>query len=220
MAQQHSKRVLIDKANASMVASIAIAGFLVMFTIVAGRALVSQRNYQARVITEKEKAVTQLDTNIEEVDKLAVSYKEFIGAPDNVIGGNPNGTGDRDGNNAKIVLDALPSKYDFPALITSIEKLLNSRNFALDSIGGTDEEVSQGKADADKPVEMPFEIETTVANYDGVRDLLSTLELSIRPINVKTVNISGSSKGISLSLEAESYYQAAKGLTIKEKVVK
>ncbi len=220
MAILHTKKALIDKANASMVAALAVAGFLVMFAIIAGRALYSQRNYQGRVIAEKEKAVSQLDTNIQEVEKLAVSYKEFVSAPDNIIGGNPNGTGDRDGNNSKIVLDSLPSKYDFPALITSIEKLLNSKNFRLDSIGGKDEEVAQSKSDKDEPVAMPFEMETTVNNYDGVRDLLSTLELSIRPIKVKTVKLAGGTKGIGLSVEAESYYQAAKGLTIKEKVVK
>ena len=76
--------------------------------MVASRALWSQRGYQSRVISEKEKAVSQLESNIAATNQLAISYNAFVSTPDNVIGGNPNGTGDRDGNNAKIVLDALP----------------------------------------------------------------------------------------------------------------
>lgn len=218
--QPHSKRVLIDKANSSMVASIAVACFLIMFAIVSGRALWSQRNFQARVISEKEKAVAQLDTNIQEVEKLEVSYKEFIGAPDNVIGGNPAGTGDRDGNNAKIVLDALPSKYDFPALISSIEKVLSAKNYSLNGIGGTDDEVAQSAASSKDPVEMPFQLESTVASYDAGRDLLSTLELSIRPIRAKKLSLTGGDEGLGIQLEAVSYYKPARGLTIEKKEIK
>jgi hypothetical protein len=54
-----AKKALIDKANQSMVLSIAMAAFFVTFAIIAGRALWVQRSYQAKVITEKGKAVTQ-----------------------------------------------------------------------------------------------------------------------------------------------------------------
>lgn len=223
MAQQnvHTKRALIDKANSSMVISVALAAFLVMFTVVAGRALWSQRSYQARVIGEKEKAVTQLEENIQSVEKLEVSYKEFVNTPDNVLGGNPSGTGDRDGNNAKIVLDALPSKYDFPAFITSLEKLLRTKNFQLKSIGGNDDEASQANSTSKDPVEIPFEIETTAANYNNLQEFLVSLEQSIRPLKTKSLSISGGgNEQISVQIEGVSYFQAGRGLTIEEKVVK
>lgn len=222
MAQtkETGKQQLIDKANSSMVASVAIAGFLIMFSLVAGRALLSQRSYQARVIAEKEKAVVQLDSNIEAVSKLEISYKEFVGTPDNVIGGNPSGSGDRDGNNAKIVLDALPSKYDFPAFITSVEKLLADKSFPLRSIGGSDDELAQAEADSREPVEIPFQFETNLASYGSVRDLLSALELSIRPIKANQLTISGGDNELSLRVEAVSYFKPARGLTIEKQVVK
>jgi len=214
-----TKRSLIDNANTTMVASIAVAGFLVMFAIVSGRALFSQRNYQARVIGEKEKAVQQLQENIKSVDKLAVSYKEFTGAPNNVLGGNPTGSGERDGNNAKLVLDALPSKYDFPALVTSIEKILTIKKYQLEEIDGKDDEINQKNASSKDPVEMPFELKSNVSDYKNLRDLLVTLEQSIRPIQVKKLTISSEDQ-LSANIEAVSYFKPARGLEIGKKVVK
>lgn len=216
------KKELISKANTTMVVSIAIAGFIVVFALVSSRALLSQRSYQAKVIGEKEKAVKQLDKNKEAVKQLEVTYKAFVDRPDNVIGGNPNGQGDRDGNNAKIVLDALPSKYDFPAFVTSIEKLLAVNNFRPDSIGGQDDEVAQATSKEKKPIEMPFQMSTKVENYARARDFLITTELSIRPIQIKKLSISGGDNGgnIGIDVDGVSYYQKSKGLTIEEKVVK
>ena len=68
----------------------------------------------------KEKAHQQLDKNLKAFDSLVVSYKSFEGKSTNVIGGNASGTGDNDGKNSKIILDALPSSSDFPALTSSI----------------------------------------------------------------------------------------------------
>src|SRR5689334_3551565 len=102
-----NKRFQIDKANATMVVVTAASSFIVMFSLVASNALLSQRNYQSRVIAQKEKARNTLKNNIAASKTLINSYRAFIGTSQNVIGGDPNGQGDRDGNNAQIVLDAL-----------------------------------------------------------------------------------------------------------------
>lgn len=221
MAQVEGKKQLISKANQSMVIACAIAGFLITFSIVSCISLWQQRTFQAEVIDEKEKAVAQLDSNKAAVDQLAVSYKAFVGTQTNVIGGSPTGSGDRDGDNAKIVLDALPSKYDFPAFITSLEKLLKTNNFSLESVTGTDDELAQAKAAATKkPVEIPFTFESNVGSYAKLRDLLATTEKSIRPIKIKSLEITGGdSAELSVQVDGVSYYQAAKGLTIEKKVV-
>lgn len=221
MAQVEGKKQLINKANQSMVLACAIAGFLITFSIVSCMSLWQQRTFQAKVIDEKEKAVQQLDDNKAAVDQLAVSYKAFVGTQTNVIGGSPTGSGDRDGDNAKIVLDALPSKYDFPAFITSLEKLLKTNNFSLEGVTGIDDELAQAKAAATKkPVEIPFSFESNVANYGKLRDLLATTEKSIRPIHIRSLEITGGDGAeLSVQVEGVSYYQAAKGLTIEKKAV-
>lgn len=216
-----NKRELIDKSNSKIVLAIAIATFLAVFSLIASQALWSQRGYQARVIEDKEKAVKQLNANKEAVKKLETSYRAFVETQDNAIGGDAQALGDRDGDNAKIVLDALPSKYDYPALVTSIEKLLSNNNFALDAISGEDQEITEVKSESKEPVRMPFTITTEVNGYPQVDAFLRVLYASIRPINYNNLIISGSSESsLELNVEGFSYYQPSKGLTITEKVVK
>lgn len=214
------KRLQIDKANASMVVILAVSAFIAVFSLVASKGLLSQRSYQSRVITEKKKALTQLKANNEAATQLVSAYKTFLSAPDNIIGGIPTGTGDRDGDNAKIVLDALPSKYDFPALITSIEKVLTARNYAIDSIVGVDDELNQVQTADTKvqPVAMPFDVKI-LGNLDTAQGVLDVLQLSIRPMELVKIELSGDDAKLTISVNANSYYQPQKSIKITKKVV-
>ncbi len=223
MAKQHTsgKRLLIDKANTTMLIVVAASAFVVTFSLVAGKALLSQRSYQARVISEKRKAAKQLEANIKASDSLVTSYKAFVGTSDNIIGGNSTGTGERDGDNAKIVLDALPSKYDYPALAASLEKIITSKNHKIKTITGTDDELAQ-TSDADKkaqPVEMPFQVEVG-GTFASDQELMSIFEKSIRPIKVKSLELKTGENELNVTINAVTYYQPAKTLKINTKEVK
>jgi len=221
MANISLKRVQISKANSTMVIATAIAAFVLTFTIIAGRALLNKRAYQAKVINAKEKAVDQLEANIKTTNTLANSYKAFIGTSANVIGGNPAGSGDRDGDNAKIVLDALPSQYDFPALTSSLEKVALDNGYKINSINGTDDEVVQkGNKESinPTPIAIPFQMSVTT-NLVGAKNLLSLLERSIRPVRINTVNMSGNNGDLDVVITADTYYQPQKSLNIETKVV-
>lgn len=216
-----TKKVQIDKAQASVVAVIAIAVFVTVFSLVSARALWSQRGYQAKVIDKKTAARDQLQTNVESVKDLVAAYKTFTDASTNMLDGNPSGTGDKDGDNARLVLDALPSKYDFPALASSLEKILNDRKIQ-GTISGTDDEVAQSEAaESASPVavDVPFQI-AMEGSYDSVKDLVSVFERSIRPFNVKRLTLGGGSSNMSLSADVVTYFQPEKALSIKKEVVK
>jgi hypothetical protein len=215
-----TKHLQISKANTVITATVAVASFLTVASLVAARSMLQTRSYQAKVINEKELAVKTLKENISAVDTLEIAYKEFVGRPTNIIGGNSTGTGERDGDNAQLVLDALPSKYDFPALTTSIEKVLTQNNFKIIEISGVDDEVAQGAKDATLPeiVEMPFSF-TISGGYDAMHDLIKALERSIRPIQIKTLEFKADSGGLQLSVEAKSFYQSAKEFNVTTKAV-
>ncbi len=215
-----TKRLQIDKANSTMVITIALSAFLIVFCIMASRALLITRSYQSRVIADKEKAAKQLKDNITAADQLVVSYKAFVETPDNIIGGNPKGSGERDGDNGKIILDALPSKYDFPALATSLEKIIKGKGYKLASISGTDDEVAQsiGAAGQPQPVDMPFTVNAT-GTLASIQDLLKIFEASIRPMSVQTVALSGKNEELKVQITAKTYYQPEKTLNIQTKVV-
>jgi hypothetical protein len=217
-----TKRSLIGKANSTMVIATSVAAFVLVFTLVAGKALLSQMAYQNRVINEKEKALTQLKADVAAVDSLKSSYRSFVNENPNVLAGDPNGTGPQDGDNAKIILDALPSKYDFPALTTSLEYLITSQNLQIMGISGTDDEVTQQQQQASAepvPIAMPFQVQVNGA-YAGIQGLIDLMDRSIRPFQIQTMELSGDESSMIANITAQSFYQPEKSLTIEEEVVK
>lgn len=223
MADQNpsGKRLLISKANSRIVALTSGSAFIVVFCLVASYTLVGQLNYQNRVIGAKKKALTQLKQDIDSTTDLVAKYKAFVATPENAIGGNPAGIGPQDGDNAKIVLDALPSKYDFPSLATSLEKILKDQGVRIESISGSDDEVAQaGSASATpQPVEVPFELSVS-GKYANIQKVVKAFESSIRPIQMQTLQITGNEGEMTLRIVAKTYYQPEKTLNIRTEVVK
>lgn len=217
-----TKRSLITKANSTMVVTTAVAAFLVVFCLVASKTLLSQANYQNKLIGAKKDAVSQLKDNLAARDSLVSSYKSFVGTPQNVLGGDPFGTGPQDGDNAKLVLDALPSKYDFPALTTSLEKLATAQNLQIQSITGTDEEATQDNSTAQgapQAVPMPFEIEVA-GSYQSIQGLVQSLGKSIRPFQIKTIEVSGNQGSMTATISAQTFYQPEKTFKVQKEVLR
>lgn len=223
MAKQaiSTKRIQIDKAQANVVMFVAVAAFITVFSLVSSKALMGKRGFQNRVITEKEKTLKTLKSNNDAATKLVASFKTFNSGSDNLLGGNPTGTGDKDGDNAKLVLDALPSRYDFPGLTSSVAKMIEGKGGSLEAISGTDDEVAQTSVtDSSKPVEMPFQVDAK-SNADGVQGILQTFGKSIRPMTITKLTLSAQdNNSMTVSILAKSYYQPKKTLEIKTKEVK
>jgi len=215
------KHALIDKANATTMAAIAATSVVVVFSLVAGRSLLRQYSYQNQVIKQKKLTLMQVTDSSKNVTKLVSSYKAFAGGSVNVLGGSPTGTGPLDGDNPRIVLDALPSKYDFPGLISSLEKLVSSGGYAINSIGGTEEAGAGLELPGPNPVlvEVPFPI-TITADYGGAQRFITTLEASIRPVYITNLSLTGNDASIQLTLKAKTFYQSEKTFDVTNEVVK
>lgn len=221
--QISTKRLAISKANAQMVIIVGFAAFISVFCLVASKSVFSQNRYQAKVISAKEKAHKQLQTNIQTYGKLASAYNAFNDASTNVIGGNANGSGDNDGTNSKIILDALPSNYDFPALTSSLEKVLTDSNLKVTDITGTDDQLNQQSNSSSpdpKPVTIPFSFTVSNASYASINQLVTKLQQSIRPIKVNSMDLSGSLNDMTVTVNGETYYQPSKTVNITKQVVK
>lgn len=223
----NKKKLQIDKANQTIFVVLSVSVFVVIFCGFTLKALLIQRSYQAKVITQKEAALKQLLANVKAADELDASYQDFVGKPTNVIGGYATGQADRDGDNARIVLDALPSKYDFPALVTSLEKILNDPAYNITGITGTDDEIAQtaiaqNGSGAPQPVVIPFSIGVK-GSPEAIAKLIVTLEHSIRPIKVtqfKLNTATADDKSLDVSITANTFYQPEKVYTITTKDVK
>jgi len=213
------KHLQINKTNTSMFAVVVVCSIITVFSLMASRALIQQRTYQNRVVAKKKAALNQLKANNSAATALVSSYTAFVKTPENVIGGSISGSGDRDGDNAQIVLDALPSKYDFPALASSLEKILSGGNYKVNSITGTDDELNQQSTTGPpQPVEMPFELNVT-GNYPSVQDLVGILERSIRPFSISKLDFKGTDNQLITSINAKTYYQPSLNLDIKKELV-
>lgn len=216
-----TKKAALTRTNSRTVGLVAVASFIVVFCLVASNSLFSQWKYQTKVAGAKEKANKQLEANIAAYGTLQSAYKKFNESNPNAIGGNTAGVGDNDGNNAKIVLDSLPSVYDFPALTSSIEKILKDRNIQFTSISGTDDQATQATASSGSPapIAMPFGF-TVTANYGTVQSLLDTLQKSIRPMQTDTLNVSGSSANLTMTYTGHTYFQPAKDFNITSQEIR
>jgi hypothetical protein len=216
-----TKRSLINKANTTTLIAAGVAAFIVVFSLVACRTLFGQATYQNRVIGEKKKTLAQINANLDARDDLVKSYNAFISTSQNIIGGNPAGTGDRDGDNAKIILDALPSKYDFPALTASLEKLSLAQGLTIENITGTDDEVAQkAQQSSTQPVQVPIAFQLVVkGGYPQVQGLIDSFDRSIRPVQVQKISITGSNGGVTANIDGQTFYQPEKKLELTKKVV-
>lgn len=218
-----TKRALIDKANTTTLIAAAAAAFIVVFSLVASRALFSQATYQNRVISEKKKTLTQLNKNLAARDDLVKSYEAFEDTPQNILGGNPNGSAsDKDGDNSKIVLDALPSKYDFPALTASLEKFATSQGVEIQSITGTDDEIAQleqQSSSTPEPIPIVFQVAVRGA-YSQVQGFVNVFEKSIRPMQVTKISLNGDDAGVTATIDAQTFYQPEKKLELRKKTVR
>lgn len=220
MAEQKisTKHKQVDKTQ-TMIFGIVIAASIVTVTaLVAAKSFLSQAIYLGKVVNGKEKALKQLTSNEDAVNSLVTAYKAFASQDPNLIGGSSLGTGGRNGDNGRLVLDALPSKYDFPALATSLEKMLSGYN--IGSITGSDDSVAQEQnAGVVAPVDMPFSINIST-NYTGLQQLLGSFEKSIRPFQITKLSVSGTNSELKIDMAAKTFYQPEKSLKIENKEVK
>jgi len=215
------KKAQILQANSKMVMWASIAAFVLAFTLVSAKTLVGQIAYQNKVIGAKKDALRQLDSNLAARDDLVRAYQVFNSGEQNVIGGNPTGVGERDGDNANIMLDALPSIYDFPQLATSIEFIAGLQQVSITSMSGVDDQVTQSQQSGSaqpESVAMPFTV-AVEGPYAQVQGFVRSLELSIRPIKVVSVNFTSGDGKVTATINAESYYQPTTRFQVEEKVL-
>ncbi|QQS20350.1 hypothetical protein IPL85_02795 [Candidatus Saccharibacteria bacterium] len=217
-----TKRLLIDKANTTVVIAVSLAVFLFVFSAVSTKTFISKAGYQNRVIAAKREAREQLKDDKEAVKKLRKSYNSFVSTDPNSIGGSRGGLDKKDGDNTKIVLDALPSNYDFPALATSMESLVATEGVKINSFNGTDDEIAQAAnitSTNPVPIGMPFELSVS-SDYGKIQGVITAFEKSIRPIELVTLDISGDREGLTMVVGARTYFQPAKSLNVTTKVVR
>lgn len=210
----------VSKEQSRIMVTVGVATIITVFCLMSSRALVSQAAYQRRVVNARHASAKQLKSDISNANTLVNQYNSvFIGVnPQNIIGGrNISGvnTTPPDGDNGQIVLDALPTVYDFPALLTSVSQLLNNDGIGSPSIGGTDQSSTANSTPTGNP--QPVSIDLTVSGsgtYSDSQKFINDLERSIRPFDITHLTLTGNESALTFDLDVTTYYQPAKTLNI------
>src|SRR5690349_20533365 len=128
-----NKKVQISKAQSTTIIMLSVAIVVSVFSLVSAKRLWSEAIFQRHVVNARRQSAQALQNDVSAAHQLIQNSSQVFTnqtKADNVLGGR-NTTSSKvappDGDNARLVLDALPSNYDFPALITSLTKIM-SRN--------------------------------------------------------------------------------------------
>ena len=212
------KQLKIDKANSVIVGMTSAAVFIMIFSLISCKSLLSQRSYNSRLGTAQQASLDKLKADVSAENVLFSHYQSFISPAQNIIGGSSSGSGVNDGNNAQIILDALPSQYDFPALVTSMQALLNRESVKLDSIGGSDNELQYQTNTAPASVAIPISFSMD-GPYQSIENVITDVQNSIRPIQIQSMQLSGDESDIQLTVTAQTFYQPEQNFSITQKAV-
>ncbi len=207
------KRQQIESANRTMFIWVAVAAVAISVCLVAGQFLIQRLMFNQRVINAKVKASDTLSDNINNAKKLKEEVDSLVGNQDLAsIKTKP------EDPNVKVVLDALPAKFDATALATSLQQAILSRSGVVveSIIVPTQQAEATGES---KPVEQSFSV-TVSGSYDKIRNMVLDLERTVRPMKITAINLNGNDAAMRVTIEGITYYQPAKTANIKEEVVK
>lgn len=219
-----TKRLQIDKAQSMTLIVVCVCTAVTIFSLISTKSLLSQAGYHRREINAKKVALKQINDNAASANNLVSQYQIFNSTNPNVLGGknssDPNAQ-PPDGTNARIVLDALPGKYDFPALVSSVSSILSMSGTASPNISGTDQSstVNGTPATVPEPVPTPITVSGSLS-YAGLQNLVKDFERSVRPFDITNLQMHGAASNVAFSLDITSYFQPSKTLVVTDKEVK
>ncbi len=198
-----TKRQLIKKSSAAIVLAMAATAFIVAFSLVTVNFLWGLSQHNNRIISEKSEASRVLKENVENIEQLQLNFNVFE-------------AGD---TKSETILDALPSKYDFPALATTMESLVQRSGLVLESFSGDDEEESAIQSQTQpRPVEIEFTLQVS-GSYEDVKKLISNMENTIRPMKIVSMEMKGVDSNMNVSIKTITYYQPATSLEVETRTV-
>lgn len=220
------KRSQIAKANRTMFLWIAIASALVGAALVMSIYLVQRLIYTEKVLSEKQNTVSVLDKNNGLVDELQSQIRVLD--TNTALSSAKANSGDQA---IQVILDALPSGANSDALGSSLQnKLLVGINglsiesLQVDPVVGVETQnagansVSATTGQNSKN-EITFQF-VVRGDQTALRQVLSNLERSIRTIVVTSVRIETQTTGTEMTVTGKAFYEPAKTIELKDKVVK
>lgn len=217
------KRQLIAKANRMMFVWVAGMSVVVGISLVASIFLTQKALFNEKVLAVKSSTASTLTKNNKAVDELKNQVRVLNTNEDLKNAMAPGET-----QPIQVVLDALPSDANSSAFGASLQKkFLNGDGLTLetlivDPVDGVESSPSSGssetKVDASQ-VAFRFTVSVAVGNADALKKLLQSIEHSIRPIDITSLNIEAQGTRLVLKVDGRTYYEPAQSTQLKTKTV-
>lgn len=219
------KRTQIAKANRTMFLWVAIVSVILGVALVGSIFLVQKIIFNERVLAEKGKTVStleknnvnikKLEENIRALDTNADLSKVKVNSDDQAI---------------QVILDALPSVANSNALGASIQtKLLAGIpgltlvTLQVDPVLGVEtlDPSTQTTTVAAPSGQAEITFRFSVSGSEtALKAVLTNLERSIRTINISSLRIESQGTSRLLTVQASAFYEPARVVELRDKVVK
>ena len=215
----------IEISTNNYIAAIAVGTTLVVIICaIIGKSLVSSLILNTKLISKKIQANNALETKVENAPKLIEAYNDL-------------------GSNKQLIEDSLPNTEDLPQLASITENMaaisgvkLKSLSPALAassggtaSISGGDNGLASGTgatsgtpgaaAGPASPKAVEFSVNVT-GPYRQIVEFLRNIELSSRPMQVKSSTFRGIENTVTADITITTYYQDKADISDKKEVVK
>ena len=221
------KRQQISNANRTMFAWVAAVSAVVGIAIVGSILLYQKAAFNERVLSVKDKTVSTLRENNKVVPDLEDKIRQM-----NTNQALKDSMGANQTQPIRVVLDALPSEANSPALGSSLQtKFLNDpalriESLSVDPVVGVESQTSSNVQDASSSstsaneITFRFAVSVDINNANALKELLQRLERSIRAIDITSLKVEAQSNRLLLSVEGRAFYEPAKTVQLQEKAVK
>lgn len=206
----------------------AVVGFAVVLSLFLGQKIL----FGEKVLAEKDKTASTLETNIKVIPQL----KDNVRVLDTNQGLKATRLNESD-RPIQSVLDALPADANSTAFGASLQSRLLSGisgltldTIKVDPVVGVETEQSsssdvvEGNSSAGNSSEyvisFSLTVSTAASNPDALREVLLRLEKSIRAVDVRSLSITSQSSRLVLTASGRAFYEPERKIELKDKVVR
>ena len=215
-----SKKTILQKTGKNMFVWVTIASIACSVSIVFSIILIQRIFFINTLIDEKNKTLKTLSSNNDAIPKLQNSVRALNSNQELI-----NAKARESDDPVQVVLDALPTEPNYPALGASFQQVLLNNRPGIKILGLTVNQTATGSGSSNQSTkhpglyEMPFSF-SAQGNTASLINLLTYLEKSIRVVDTKTLSISSSGDEQLLSISGVAYYQPPKTIEVKTKEIK
>jgi hypothetical protein len=178
-----------------------VTALVVLVTIYFGQILIKTSFHNNRILTAVNLANSQLNNNLTAATSLVSNYAGIAATQ-------------------ILVNDALPKNGDYPGLTALLENAGNTTGVEIKTV--TADQLGTGTlATGAMQGAQPFSFTVdTAGTYSQVTAFLSTMQLSVRPLIITSIELSGTGKSMLANVTGMAYYQADTQLPFTSETIK